>query len=270
MYEKIQESADFIRSCTNLSPQTAIITGSGLGNMASLLDVEAAIDYQDIPHFPVSTVKGHAGKLLTGRLHGKEVLVMQGRFHYYEGYSMQEVTFPIRVMKLLGIHTLIQSNACGAMNPGYQTGDLMVLNDQINLMGDSPLIGPNDERLGPRFPDMGEPYCPQLIHLFTTIARQKNIPCHQGVYAAISGPAFETPAEYKYLRRIGADVVGMSTVPETIVARHMDMKVLGVSIVTDLGLEGHVEKVSLEMVLEAAAKAEPKVSEIIMELIRIK
>lgn len=267
MYEKIQETADFIKGKTRLNPKVAIVLGTGLGNLAEKIEVESSLKYQDIPNFPVSTVSGHKGQLIFGHLNGKEVLAMQGRFHYYEGYSMQEVIFPIRVMKFLGIENLLLSNASGGMNPYFEIGDLMIIEDHINLMGDNPLIGKNDDRLGPRFPDMSEPYNHELIDMVKSIARKHDIRYHTGVYAGVSGPTFETPAEYKYIRILGADAVGMSTVPENIAAHHMGIKVFAISVITDLGVEGQIVEISHEEVIQAATAAEPKLTKIMSELV---
>ncbi|MFO8055413.1 MAG: purine-nucleoside phosphorylase [Bacteroidales bacterium] len=266
MYETIQKTAEFIKSKTSLRPSIAIILGTGLGKLTQQIEVESTIEYKDIPNFPASTVSGHKGRLLFGRLNGKEVMAMQGRFHYYEGYSMQQITFPVRVMKFLGIEKLILSNASGGVNPDFKVGDLMIISDHINMMGDNPLIGPNDERLGPRFLDLSEPYDETLMDEVKSIARKNHIRYHTGIYMAIPGPTFETPAEYKFMRILGADAVGMSTVPETLVARHMDMKVFAVSVITDLGIEGQIEKITFEEVIAAAKEAEPKLSLVISEL----
>lgn len=267
MYKKIQETADFIKEKTSLRPRVAIVLGTGLGNLAEKIEVENTLAYKDIPNFPVSTVTGHKGQLIFGRLNGTEVLAMQGRFHYYEGYSMQETIFPIRIMKLLGIEHLLLSNASGGMNPDFEIGDLMIIKDHINLMGDNPLIGHNDERLGPRFSDMSEPYDKKLIEEVKSIARNHNIRYHTGTYAAVSGPTFETPAEYKYIRILGADAVGMSTVPENIAARHMGINVFAISVITDLGVEGKIVEVSHEDVIQAAKKSEPKLTQLFSELV---
>src|SRR3989337_1878772 len=237
----ITEAVNFIRTKTKLEPQIGIILGTGLGSLASGIKLETTVGYETIPHFPVSTVESHAGKLLFGDLSGKKVVAMQGRFHYYEGYSMQQVTFPVRVMKALGIKILIVSNACGGLNPQFKSGDLMLITDHINLQGDNPLIGPNDESLGPRFPDMFNCYDKELIQLAENLALNLGMKLNRGVYVSVSGPNLETAAEYRFLRTIGADVVGMSTVPEVIVARHQGTKVLGFSIVTDMGLPDHME-----------------------------
>ena len=268
MYEKIKQTTAYIQSKTNFKPEIGIVLGSGLGNLGNQIEVEIAISYGEIPNFPVSTVKGHKGKLLFGNLGGKKVMAMQGRFHFYEGYSMQEITFPIRVMKEMGIELLILSNAAGGMNPDFKVGDIMLINDQINLFPDNPLMGPNDDRLGVRFPNMSEVYDKELIQKAHKIASAHDIFLHEGVYIGTTGPAFETPAEYKYFRIIGGDTVGMSTVPEALVARHAGIPCFAASIITDLGVEGIVEKVSHEEVLEAAQSAEPKLTLIITELLK--
>lgn len=237
--------------------------GTGLGELAAEVKEAASLAYAEIPHFPQVTVAGHDGRLIHGTLAGVEVLAMKGRFHYYEGYDMEEVAFPIRVMHRLGVRTLILSNASGGMNPGFTVGDIMVIRDHINLFPSNPLIGPNDDNLGPRFPDMSEPYDKNYIRLLHDCGVELGIALREGVYAGVSGPCYETPAEYKYLRIIGADVVGMSTVPETIAAKHLDMKVAALSVVTDLGIEGKVESVSHEEVQVAARSAEPKLAAIV-------
>lgn len=268
MLEKIAKTADFIRSKTQLRPQIAIVLGTGLGGLVNEIEIVDSIPYNEIPNFPVSTVKGHQGRLIFGRLSGKDVVAMQGRFHFYEGYTMQEVTFPFRVFKNLGIEILLLSNAAGGMNKDFKVGDIMFINDHINLMGTNPLIGKNYDELGPRFPDFSEPYDHKLLETALGAANDLNIPVHQGVYVAMSGPTFETPAEYRYVRIIGGDAVGMSTVPEAIVARHSSMKVFAVSIITDLGGMDEVVAVSHEEVIEAANKAEPKMTAIIKELLK--
>lgn len=224
--------------------------GTGLGQLAEEIDVLKAIEYDQIPHFPVSTVESHHGRLLFGHLGGKPVVAMQGRFHYYEGYTMQEIVFPVRVARNLGVQTLIVSNACGGLNPNFQRGDIMLINDHINFLGDNPLIGPNDDELGPRFPDMSEPYTERLIETAENVALDLSIKMHEGVYLAISGPMLETKAEYRYMRQLGADVVGMSTVPEVISAVHMGLEVLGISVITDECFPDALEPVSLDDVLE--------------------
>jgi len=240
-----------------------IVLGTGLGKLADEIEEARELPYTDIPDFPQSTVEGHDGRFIHGKIGGKEVLAMKGRFHYYEGYSMNQVVLPIRVMHFLGVKQLILSNASGGMNPEYQVGDIVLLKDHINLFPDNPLLGPNQNELGPRFPDMSEPYDHQMIKVIKTCADQLNLKLHTGVYAGVSGPCFETPAEYKYLRIIGADVVGMSTVPENIAAKHLGMRVAALSVVTDLGVEGRVETVSHEEVQQAAQNAEPKLAELV-------
>ena len=268
MYEKIKQTSAFIQSKTDFIPEIGIVLGSGLGNLGNQIEVEIAIPYSEIPNFPVSTVKGHQGKLIMGWLSGKKVVAMQGRFHFYEGYGMKEVTFPIRIMQDMGISLLVLSNAAGGMNPDFKVGDIMLINDHINLFPDNPLMGPNDDRLGDRFPDLSEVYDKAIIEKALKICNANNIRVHQGVYVGTSGPTFETPAEYKYFRTIGGDTVGMSTVPEAIVARHAGIPCFAASIVTDMGVEGIVEKVSHEEVLEAAQAAEPILTKIIMELFK--
>ena len=264
---QIQEAVSFIQSKYYQSVPVGIILGTGLGSLGNQIDVELEIDYKDIPHFPVSTVESHSGKLIFGTIAGKKVLAMKGRFHYYEGYSMKEVTFPVRVMKKLGVQTLLVSNASGGLNPSQVVGDVMVLSDHINLFPENPLRGKNYDELGPRFPDMSDAYSRRLIDLAMGIAQEKGIKLHTGVYCGVEGPNLETPAEYKYLRIIGGDAVGMSTVPEVLVARHSGMEVFGISAITDLGVEGKIHQVSLQDVLAAAAKAEPVMSQIMRELV---
>jgi len=254
----IERAFKFIRTKTALVPQIGIILGTGLGGLVKELDIETIIEYADIPHFPLSTVESHQGKLIFGTLAGVSVVVMQGRFHYYEGYTMKQVTFPVRVMKFLGVETLLISNAAGGMNPLFRRGDLMIISDHINLMGDNPLIGQNDDELGPRFPDMSEPYSENLIALAETIALEMQIPVRKGIFVAVAGPNLETKAEYRFLRGIGADVVGMSTVPEDIVAVHMGIKVLGFSIVTDECFPDALEPVDVPTIIKTANEAEPK------------
>lgn len=262
--KKRDEALTYIQGETNMRPNYLIILGTGLGHLADEIDVKHTISYADIPHFPVSTVESHAGRLLFGELGGKEIVAMQGRFHYYEGYTMQEIVFPLRVLKANGTDTLFVSNASGGMNPNYKRGEIMLINDHINMLGDNPLIGPNDDELGPRFPDMSEPYTERLIDIAENVALEKAIKMHQGVYLALSGPTLETKAEYRYLRLIGADVVGMSTVPEVIAAVHMNMEVLGISVITDECLPDALEPVNIEDVLEAAGMAEPKMTQVII------
>ena len=260
---KRDEALSFLKKQTDEQPDYLIILGTGLGRLADEIDVVDSISYSDIPHFPDSTVEGHAGKLLFGSLSGKKVVAMQGRFHYYEGYSMQQIAFPPRVLNALGAETLIVSNACGGMNPNYSRGDIMLINDHINMFGDNPLIGPNDDELGPRFPDMSDPYTKELREVAEKVALEKGIKMHEGVYLALSGPTMETKAEYRFLRNIGADVVGMSTVPEVIAAVHMGMDVLGISVITDECFPDALEPVDIEKVLEAAGEAEPDMTEVI-------
>jgi len=267
MIEKINESVSFLRDRTAIEPQFGIILGTGLGALANEIETEQTISYTDIPNFPVSTVESHSGKLLFGTLGGKNVVAMQGRFHYYEGYSLKEVTFPVRVMKFLGIEKLFISNAAGGLNPDYEISDLMIINDHINLLPENPLTGKNDDQVGLRFPDMSEPYDQVLIDQAMEIASKFDIKVRQGVYVSVPGPSLETKAEYKYLRVIGADAVGMSTVPENIVARHMQLPCFAISVITDLGVPGKFEEVTIEEVIAAAAKAEPGLTAIIKELI---
>lgn len=261
---KRDQALAFIQSKTDFRPDFLIILGTGLGRLASQIQVETSIPYNEIPHFPVSTVESHAGRLLFGTLSGKNVVAMQGRFHYYEGYSMQQIVFPVRVLKALSVNTLLVSNACGGMNPNFRRGDIMCITDHINLIGDNPLIGANDNELGPRFPDMSEPYTRSLIDLADTVALSKGIKMHHGVYVAVSGPNLETRAEYRFLRQIGGDVVGMSTVPEVITAIHMGMKVLGISVITDECFPDSLKAVEMKEILEAADMAEPKMTSVIM------
>lgn len=262
--KKRDEALAYIQSQTELRPEYLIILGTGLGNLASQISVEKSISYSDIPHFPTSTVESHAGRLLFGELAGKKVVAMQGRFHYYEGYSMQEIAFPVRVLKANGAHTLLVSNAAGGMNPNFTRGDIMLIVDQINLLGDNPLMGPNDDELGVRFPDMSEPYSNDLIALADEVALANGIKMHHGVYVAVTGPNLETRAEYRFLRQIGGDVVGMSTVPEVIAAVHMSMKVIGVSAITDECFPDALVPALMEDILEAASIAEPKMTKVIM------
>jgi purine-nucleoside phosphorylase len=266
MLEKARATADFLIKQTGLSPKVGIILGTGLGGLVKEIDIEKTIDYSEIPHFPVSTVEGHHGRMIFGTINGVPVMAMQGRFHYYEGYDMEQVTFPVRVMKFMGINTLIVSNASGGLNPDYVVGDIMIIDDHINMFGTNPLIGKNNNELGPRFPDMSQTYNKELITTAKNIAVKHNIDVKQGVYVGTSGPTFETPAEYKFFRIIGGDVVGMSTVPEVIVARHMGLTCFGISIITDSGVPGQITEVSHEEVQKVAAAAEPKMTLIIKEL----
>ena len=267
MYEKIQETASWLKQKMTTSPKTAIILGTGLGQLASEITDKYEFPYNEIPNFPVSTVEGHAGKLIFGKLGGKDIMAMEGRFHFYEGYDMKEVTFPERVMYELGIETLFVSNASGGMNPNFVIGDLMIIDDHINFFPEHPLRGKNFPT-GPRFPDMHEAYDKQLRDLADQIAKEKGIRVVHGVYVGVSGPTFETPAEYKMYHRLGGDAVGMSTVPEVIVARHCGIKVFGMSIITDLGLEDQPVEVSHEEVQVAANKAQPLMTEIMREIIK--
>ena len=267
MYEKIQETAQFLKGKMTSSPDTAIILGSGLGHLADDIDVEMEIAYKDIPNMPLSTVEGHSGKLLFGRLAGKEIMAMEGRFHYYEGYSMKEVTFPVRVMYELGIKKLFVSNAAGGMNPEFHVGDLMVIADHINMFPDNPLRGKNIPT-GPRFPSMHQAYDPEFIQIVDEASKQLGIKIFKGVYLGTQGPTFETPAEYRMFRGFGADAVGMSTVPEVIVAVHCGMRVFGISVITDLGGFEDAQKVSHEEVQEAAEAAQPRMTALMKELIK--
>jgi purine-nucleoside phosphorylase len=258
LYDKIQEATKAIQARWNGKPTVGIILGTGLGGFAEDIQAEATIPYGEIPHFPESTVQSHAGRLVCGQLGGKSVVAMEGRFHFYEGYTLQQITFPVRVMKALGCQIQVVSNACGGMNTQFAKGDIMVIEDHINLIGDNPLIGKNDDRLGPRFPDMSWPYDRDLIALTQRIALEERIVCHKGVFVAVSGPNLETRAEYRFLRGIGADVVGMSTVPEVIVGVHAGLRNLGLSVVTDMCLPDALEPVKLEEILATAAQAEKK------------
>jgi purine-nucleoside phosphorylase len=269
MYRQIKETVEFIRTKTSFEPEVGIILGTGLGRLVDEISIEFTLDYNRIPNFPLSTVEGHQGRLIFGELSGKKVVAMQGRFHFYEGYTMEQVVLPVRVMRQLGIKHLLLSNACGALNPALKTGSLMVIRDHINLLPGNPLIGRNIDSLGPRFPDMSQPYDRSLIEKGLEISRQHNIEMHTGVYVAVAGPNLETAAEYKYLRLIGGDVVGMSTVPEIIAARHMGLPCFAISVVTDEGWQENLEPVTLEQVLAAAAKAEPKMTLILKELAKM-
>jgi len=266
MLHKIKKSAEFLQKETNYNPEVGIILGTGLGGLVNEIEIEHSISYEDIPNFPLSTVEGHSGRLIFGKLGGKQVVAMQGRFHFYEGYTMGKVTFPVRVMKLLGIKNLIVSNASGGVNPDYEVGDLMILSDHINLIP-NPLIGANISELGPRFPDMSDAYCPTLIAKAEAIAKANNIPVKKGVYIALTGPTLETPSEYKHMRIIGGDTVGMSTAPEIIVARHMDIPCFAMSVITDLGVPGKIKKVTHEEIQAVSEVAEPKLTLIIKKLI---
>lgn len=266
---KIRESSDFIRARRpGFKPEVAIILGTGLGALAEEIEDRTVIPYSEIPHFPISTVEFHAGELVLGRIGDKEIVAMKGRFHRYEGYTMQQITFPVRVMRELGAKVLLVSNAAGGMNRYYEPGDLMIITDHINFMGDNPLIGPNDEELGPRFPDMSEPYDRRLIALAERIALEEGIRFHKGVYIAVTGPSLETAAEYRFFSIIGADAVGMSTVPEVIVAIHSGMRVFGISVITDKCVPDALEKADVEKILKVARDAEPKLTRIMSRLIK--
>ena len=264
LYEKVQAAAAKIRSVWKRAPHAGIILGTGLGNLVQQIQVEAALDYEEIPNFLRSTATSHRGRLVCGTLGGLPVMAMEGRFHMYEGYPLDQITLPVRVMKELGAKVLVVSNACGGMNPYYRGGDIMLIEDHINLMGANPLIGINDDRLGPRFPDMCEPYCHKLIDRALEVARRENIVAHQGVFVAVAGPNLETRAEYRFLRQIGADVVGMSTVPEVLVAVHCGLKVVGFSIVTDMCLPDALEPADVPKIIATANAAEPKLRKLIL------
>ena len=268
LMQQLKETVEFIKKEFKEEAGIGIILGSGLGNFIQEVTIEKEIPYANIPHFPISTVKGHSGKLVLGTLNGKKILAMSGRFHFYEGYTPQQVVYPIRVMKLLGVHTVMLSNAAGSVNPNHKVGDMMIINDHISFLTFNPLIGKNEEELGPRFPDMSEPYNKELISKAIAIAQRENIELKQGVYVGVTGPTFETRAEYQLIKTIGGDVVGMSTVQETIVAVHCGMKVFAMSIVTDLGIRDEENAITHEEVLQAAKEAEPKFTMIFKELIK--
>lgn len=268
LYDKIATTAAFIKSKITNLPDTGIILGSGLGGLIDMIEKEAEIQYSEIPNFPVSTVQGHDGKLVFGRIGNRQVILMAGRFHYYEGYSMQEVTFPVRVMKALGVSSLVVSNASGGTNPGFGIGDLMIITDHINQFPEHPLRGPNDERLGVRFPDMSKTYDASLITLAKQIAHEQGVLVRTGTYIGLQGPTFETPSEYRWLHTIGGDAVGMSTVPEVIVARHAGMRVFAISVITDLGVTDVPVIITHEEVLEAANAAAPKMAALVEELVK--
>ena len=266
--QKIEETLSVIQNHTKEKYPIGIILGTGLGGLVKEINVSHQIEYGDLPHFPLSTVESHHGKLIFGTIAGKNIVAMQGRFHFYEGYAMQQITYPVRVMKYLGVKTLLVSNACGGMNPQYRKGDIMLMVDHINLLGDNPLIGKNEDELGPRFPDMSEPYSLELISIAEKVAAENKIKVQKGVYVAVPGPNLETKAEYKFLRETGADVVGMSTIPENIVANHMGMKVLGISIITDECFPETLKPVNVEEIIATAMKAEPKMTLIMKEVIK--
>lgn len=267
MFEKVQETVNYIKSKTNFTPEFGVILGSGLGGFTEDIKVEFTLPYNEIPNFPISTVEGHKGALVFGTIGDKKVVAMQGRFHYYEGYDMKEVTFPVRVMKFLGVEKLVVSNASGGVNPFYKVGDIVIIYDHINMMPEHPLRGKNDERFGPRFVNMSEPYSRELITKAKNIAIDLNIEVKDGIYYGLQGPTFETLSEYRMVKILGADCVGMSTVPEVIVARHMGVECFGISVITDIGDEHSIDTISHQEVLEAAQKAEPNVRTLIKELI---
>lgn len=267
-YGEIQEAKIFIQKKFKEKPQVGIILGTGLGRLVNEIESTMELHYEDIPHFPTSTVESHAGKLIGGTMSGKSVLAMQGRFHYYEGYDMRQIVFPIRVMKFLGIKTLIVSNAAGGINPLYPPSTIMAITDHINLLADNPLIGPNDERIGPRYPDMSEPYSKRLLEMVIAIALENKIPLERGVYASMSGPCLETRAEYRMLKLIGADAIGMSTVPEVIAAVHVGLEVLGLSVITDACLPDALEPVDIKKIIQNANNAEPKLVTLIKEVVK--
>ena len=267
MWEQVQETVSYIKNKINFTPEYGVILGSGLGSFTEEINVEYTLPYNEIPNFPVSTVQGHKGALVFGTIGAKKVVAMQGRFHFYEGYSMTEVTFPVRVMKFLGVEKLVVSNASGGVNPTYKVGSIVMITDHINMTPEHPLRGKNDERFGPRFVNMSEPYSRKMIAKTTELAKNLNIEVHEGIYLGLQGPTFETLAEYKMVKILGADCVGMSTVPEVIVARHMDLETFGISVITDMGNEESIGTISHDEVLEAAKSAEPKVRSLIKELI---
>ncbi len=268
MLNRIKETEEYLVSRGIYSPQAGIILGTGLGNLVHDIEIEKEIDYDQIPNFPLSTVEYHSGKLIYGSLSGKKVLAMQGRFHYYEGYTLEEVTFPVRVMKMLGIEHLLISNACGSVNPAFKKGELMLLDDHINLLPDNPLRGINYKELGPRYPDMSQPYSKELNEKFIKVAKDRNIKLHKGVYAAVPGPNLETRAEYRYMRIIGADVIGMSTVPEVIVANHMSLPCAAISVITDEAFHDNLQPVNIDEIIEAAGVAEKKMTPLFVDIIK--
>lgn len=268
MWEKVNQTVSFIKDHTNFIPEYGVILGSGLGGFTDDILVEFTLPYSAIPNFPVSTVQGHKGALVFGTIGDKKVVAMQGRFHYYEGYDMKEVTFPVRVMKLLGVTKLVVSNASGGVNANYKVGDIVIIKDHINMLPEHPLRGKNDERFGPRFVNMSEPYSRKMIEKSKEIASQLRIEVKDGIYLGLQGPTFETLSEYRMVKNLGADCVGMSTVPEVIVARHMDMECFGISVITDIGHEDSIETITHAEVLKAAQKAEPDVRKLIHELIK--
>jgi purine-nucleoside phosphorylase len=267
MLRKIKETTEYLERRISQKPAVGIILGTGLGGLVKEIKTQHNFPYELIPNFPVSTVDGHSGQLIFGTMNGINIIAMQGRFHYYEGYTMQEITFPVRVMKFLGIETLILSNASGGVNPNFAVGDIMVIEDHLNLMKDNPLIGKNEDEIGTRFPDMGHAYDHQLIEKAFVIAQRHGIKLQRGVYAAVSGPTYETPAEYRYIRTLGADAVGMSTVPEVIAARHMGLRCFAISIISDLGVPGKIVEISHKIVIDAASAVEPMMTRIIKDLV---
>ena len=267
MRKKAQQAVKYIQERTKSKPKIGIILGTGLGKLTKSIAIEKSLHYENIPHFPKATVEFHKGRLILGRLKRKSIVAMQGRFHYYEGYSAKEIVLPVAVMKMLGVRILIVSNACGGLNPDFSAGDLMLIKDHINLIPDNPLRGPNDPKLGPRFPDLYNCYDSKLILLAERIAREQKLSLRKGVYAAVPGPNLETNAEYRYLRIIGADAVGMSTVPEVLMARYLKLRVLGISVITDMGIADSVKPVSLVKILKAAAKAEPTLTRVIQGVV---
>lgn len=268
MDKQLSEAFEYIRKQYDGIPRVGIILGTGLGGLVEEIEIEKTISYNHIPHFPISTVESHFGRLIFGKIGDKEIVAMQGRFHFYEGYSMKEITFPLRILKMLGIETLFISNAAGGLNPDYRKGDLMIIDDHINLQTANPLTGPNLSKFGPRFPDMSRPYDPGLIQEAQAIAREQNFRVHTGVYVAVIGPNLETRAEYRFLRMIGADVVGMSTVPEVIVARHMDLKTFALSVITDECDPDNLEVVDVAEIIRVAGEAEPRMTHLLSHLIR--
>ncbi len=264
LYDQIQETVTKVKEHWQGTPHAGIILGTGLGSLVEKIDVEASLDYDEIPNFPRSTATGHRGRLVCGQLNGLPVMAMEGRFHMYEGYPLKQITLPVRVMRAMGAEMLVLSNACGGMNPLYQCGDIMLIDDHINLMGDNPLIGVNDDRLGPRFPDMCTPYDPALIERALKVARAKDIVAHRGVFVAVAGPNLETRAEYRFLRTIGSDVVGMSTVPENLVAVHCGLRVVGFSVITDMCLPDALQPANVEEIIAVANAAEPNLTELVL------
>ena len=264
LFDHIQEAVTYIKKHWDQTPKAGIILGTGLGSLVEKIEVAASLDYAHIPHFPQSTALSHAGRLICGTLGGLPVMAMEGRFHMYEGYPLKKITLPVRVFKAMGADLMVVSNACGGLNPYYKLGDIMLIDDQINLMGDNPLIGINDDRLGPRFPDMSEPYSRDLIERALRIARKEDIVAHKGVFVAVSGPNLETAAEYRFLRTIGSDVVGMSTVPETIVAVHCGLRVVGFSCITDMCLPDALHAADANEIVKVAKAAEPKLTKLVM------